>query len=264
MWGQNSVFHNTPKVTEASPLSPSMPPHHVLLSPPCAPAQSLGVYEGAIFALGVSGKWEKAMSLLDDIETRGLVPDEGVYAEVVVACGKVRRPDAAAALVLVKSGDVILKTFYCSAMRGVGPCVFVHSERRREKMWRSPTEHTICSGETPLGTGGSIGLARKQTTYRLTQKRGSHMPFSKQAFFLASCLWGDVVLRQTTRRQIVTCFKRSRFQWCDQLAMGRGEEGASTSSRLVAHLATAATATCTFLFFHGLSEWKGRQGDQHA
>lgn len=128
--GQNSVFHDIPEVTEASPVPPCMPPHPVFLSSPCA--QSLGVYEGAIFALGVSGKWEKAVSLLDDIEAIGLVPDEGVYAEVVVACGKVRRLDAAATLVLVKSGDVTVKTFYCSAMRGVRPCVFVYSERGRE------------------------------------------------------------------------------------------------------------------------------------
>lgn len=71
------------------------------------------------------------------------------------------------------------------------------------------------------------------------------------------------MLHQTNRSQIVTYFKRSRLQ-CDQSAMGRGKECASISSRLVAHLATATTATYTFLFFHDLSEWKGRQGNQHT
>ena len=82
------MFHDIPKVTEPSPV-PLRPP-----TPPYALTQSLGAYEGAIFALGVSGKWEKAVSLLDDIEARGLVPDEDVYAEVVVTCGKVRIPRA--------------------------------------------------------------------------------------------------------------------------------------------------------------------------
>lgn len=77
--------------------------------------------------MGVSGKWKKAVSLLDDIEARGLVPDEGVYAEVVVACGKVRncaRPDTSAPLVFRKSGGSTLNTFYAIAMRGVRPCGF--------------------------------------------------------------------------------------------------------------------------------------------
>lgn len=134
---QNSVFHDIPKVTEPSPLSPSTPPRPVLLSPPCAPAQSLGAYEGAIFALGVSGKWEKAVSLLDDIETRGLVPDEGVYAEVVVACGKVRnraRPDAAAPLVFVKSGDVTVKRSTAPRCAQLGLAFFsIARERQKER-----------------------------------------------------------------------------------------------------------------------------------
>lgn len=133
---QNSVFHDIPKVTEPSPQSPSTPPHPVLLAPPCAPAQSLGAYEGAIFALGVSGKWEKAVSLLDDIETRGLVPDEGVYAEVVVACGKVRnraRPNAAALLVLAKSGDVTVKRSTAPRCAQLGLAFFFYSERERRR-----------------------------------------------------------------------------------------------------------------------------------
>lgn len=52
--------------------------------------QTLGEYDGVIFALGVSGKWAKAVSLLDEIEADGLVADEKVYTEVFLACGKVR------------------------------------------------------------------------------------------------------------------------------------------------------------------------------
>lgn len=58
------------------------------------------------------------MSLLHDIEAKGLVPGEGVYAEVVVACGKVRnraRPDPAAPLRL-RSMEA---EAYASTMHGV-------------------------------------------------------------------------------------------------------------------------------------------------
>lgn len=52
--------------------------------------QNIGAYQAAIFAMGYSAKWQKALSLLDEMAAKGIEPDERCYVEAIKACGKVR------------------------------------------------------------------------------------------------------------------------------------------------------------------------------
>ena len=52
----------------------------------CRPG--LGAHNAALTACAKVGEWEKALSLLDVMETRGVDPDVCSYTSAIAACGR--------------------------------------------------------------------------------------------------------------------------------------------------------------------------------